>query len=69
MDSMRLFQFAAIWNPTPEQAKDGQKARIIVEPTTILAKDTAQANMLAARALPEEMVDQLDQIDIAVRAF
>lgn len=66
MDSMRLFQFAAIWNPTPEQSKDGQKARIIVEPTTILAKDAAQANMLAARALPEEMVDQLD---IAVRAF
>lgn len=69
MDSMRIFQFAAIWNPTSEQAKEGKKAKIVLEPTTILAKDAAQANMLAARALPEDMMDELDQIDIAVRAF
>lgn len=69
MDSMKLFQYAAIWNPTPEQAKDGKKAKIVLEPTTVLAKDAAQANMLAARAIPENMMDELDQIDIAVRAF
>lgn len=63
---MKIFEFAAIYVP---KGKDAAKAEIIVKPTTILAKDDKQAGMLAARALPEEFLNRLDDIEIAVRPF
>lgn len=67
---MRIFEFAAIYLPHErDDGKTPEKARIIVQPTTILAKDEKQAAMLAARALPEDFVDKLDEVEIAVRPF
>lgn len=61
---MILFQYAIILN-----AKDDEPARILVPPTNILAKDSNQANILAARAIPEEYLESLELVDIAVRPF
>ena len=69
MTESRLFQYAVIFNPTEEEAKNGQKAKVLVEPATILAKDDQQAYILAARKVPEDYVDKLDQVSIAVRPF
>ncbi len=63
---MKIFQFVAFYLPD-EESQD--KPQIIVEPKTILAKDEKQASMIAARAIPEQYIDKLDQIEIAVRPF
>lgn len=67
---MKLFEFAAFYLPKEvEGQKTVEKAKIIVEPTTILAKDEKQAAMLAARSIPEDYIDKLDQVEIACRPF
>lgn len=63
---MRVFQYVAFYNPDEEST---DKPKIIVEPKTVLAKDENQASMLAARAIPEDYVDKLENVEIAVRPF
>ena len=65
---MKIFEFAAIYVPK-DGLKTADNAKIIVEPTAIIAKDEKQAAILAARAIPEDYVDRLDQVEIAVRPF
>lgn len=70
MDTPRLFQFAVLWHPTEKDAEDnGTKSKVIVELTTVLAADERAATMHAARAIPADYTDQLDQVEIAVRPF
>lgn len=66
---MKIFQYAAIYVPKSERKDSADTAKIIVEPTNVLAKDDKQAAMLAARAIPEEYLSKLDQVDIIVRPF
>lgn len=66
---MKLFQYVIFWQPTTDQTKEGKKPEILKEITTILAKDESSANVLAARAIPEAYVDQLDQVTIVTRPF
>lgn len=64
-DTMRLYEFAAYFIPTEK----GEKALIVVAPTTVLAKTEDQAKVLAGRAIPEQYADQLDKVTIVVRPF
>ena len=67
---MRLFQFAAIWLPTEKQAKeDDMKPKLILEIQTILAKDEGQATLIAARRIPKDYEEKLDQVQVIVRPF
>ena len=66
---MQLFQYAILWEPTQQQIKDGKKATIVKDISSILAKDPAAVNMLAAREIPEQYLGELDQIKLAVVAF
>lgn len=66
---MKIYEFAALFNPDDDEKKDGKKAEIIVKPTTILANDEKEAMLKAARAIPEDFVDKLDKVEIAVRPF
>lgn len=68
-EKAKLFQYAVIWHPTEEQAKDGQKSKIVIEPATALAKNEPVASMEVIRKIPTEYADQLDQLDIAIRPF
>lgn len=68
----KLFEYAVILDE--KRDKDDEitdPAAIIVEPTTILARDEGQAQMLAARAIPDEHAqgDRLDRIMVVVRPF
>lgn len=40
-----LFEYAAIWHPNESQAKEGQKSKIVISPTVVLAKDKSQAEI------------------------
>jgi len=68
----QLYEYAVILNE--KRDKDGEEtepAKVVVEPTTVLARDEAQAQMLAARAIPEELVNNgaLDRLLVVVRPF
>ena len=66
---VKLYQYAAICHPTKEEEKKGEKAKVIVEPTTVLAKNEQVAGMMIVRQIPEEFADKLEQIDIVIRPF
>lgn len=69
----KLFEYAVIFHQlqTKEQKDKGesQKSKLLVSPTYVLAKDDKEAAVLAARAIPEEYLDRLDQVEVAVRPF
>lgn len=64
----KLYEYVIIWHPTEKQENDGQKAEIVTDLTRVLAKDISSAQTLAARAIPERYLDQLDQIEVLFRA-
>lgn len=68
---MKLFEYAVILHNNVADAKKskGAVATLIVKPTTVLAKDQAQAMLLAGRAIPAEYLDRLDQVEVACRPF
>ncbi len=67
-----LFEYAIIKDEKKD--KDGavtEKAQVLVDVTRVLAKDMAQATTIAARAIPQDIIDdgELDRIQVAVRPF
>jgi hypothetical protein len=68
---MQIFQYSVILNE--KRDKDGEvteDAEIVVPVTDVLARDEGQAQMLAARAIPEEYMDgKLDRLMVVVRPF
>lgn len=69
---MKLYEYAVIRDE--KEDRDGevvQEAKIVVEPTAVLARDDAQAQLLAARSIPEEEIKNgnLDRIAVVVRPF
>lgn len=69
---MKLYEYAVIRDE--KEDRDGevvQEAKIVVEPTAVLARDDAQAQLLAARSIPEEEITNgnLDRIAVVVRPF
>lgn len=68
----RLYEYAVLLEE--KRDKDGEvkeDAEVVVEITTVLARDDAQAQMLAARAIPEAYVKngKLDRLVVVVRPF
>lgn len=66
---MQLFEYSIFWVPTEQQKKDGKKADILVHTTCVLTASKEAAQTIASRAIPDEYVDQLDQVTICVRPF
>jgi hypothetical protein len=67
-----MFEYAVLLNE--KRDKDGdvtEEAAIVVPVTQIVAHDQAQAQMLAARAIPDEFVadGKLDRLQVVVRPF
>lgn len=62
---MKVYEYVVFYSPSEKT----EKSKIIVPLTTILANDDKQAAMLAARAIPEDYVSRLDEVEIAVRPF
>lgn len=62
---MKLFQYAIILHDKDNKAM----SKILVPLTTVLAADLQQAQIMAARAIPENALDSLDKIEVAIRPF
>lgn len=65
-DKVKLFEYAVVLHP--EEGEKG-KSELIVDVTRVLASDQSAATLLAARAIPEEHVDDLSRIEVIVRPF
>ena len=69
---MQLFEFAVLLNEKRDKENEVvDDAEIVVPVTQVLARDAGQAQMLAARAIPEEFVSdgKLDRLMVVVRPF
>lgn len=62
--TMTLFEYVIFYAP-----KTGAKPVILVGRTEVLAKCEDQVKTLAARAIPEDYLDKLDDVVIKVRPF
>lgn len=61
-DKKQLFEYAVL-----KRSDDGTV--VVVEPATVLATDAKRAELVAMRAIPEEHVDEIDDLEITVRPF
>ncbi len=66
---MKLFQYGVILHPTDDEKKAGKSSVLVLGIATVLAGDQNGAVMQAARAIPEEHMDKLDRLEVAVRPF
>ena len=69
---MKLYEYAVVLNE--KRDKDDEitdDSRIVVPITSVLARDDAQAQLLAARSIPDEYLDngKLDRLLVVVRPF
>ena len=69
----KLFEFAVLFHPRVVRDALGNETqgpdKIISPPVFTLAKDDKEVAMRAARAIPEDYLDKLDQVEIVVRPF
>jgi len=70
----RLFEYAILWHPKEKKDAAGnpmetKKSVIVQAPKTEIAVKEEDVAILAARAIPNEYVDKLDEIEIVVRPF
>lgn len=66
----RLFEYAAFL--TVKEDADGQvtdPARILIEPTTIIAESEEQVRVIASREIPDEVMPVLERVTLVVRPF
>jgi hypothetical protein len=64
-----LFEMALLLHPTADEIKAGKDTVVLVEPKQFLASDQQTATILASREIPEEHLDKLDRVEVAVRPF
>lgn len=69
----KLYDMAVLHHPRPteDEQKRGVKPKsaVIVQPTTIVATDDKEASILAARAIPQEYLQRLEEVEVLVRPF
>lgn len=69
---MKLYEYAVICDEQRDRDdKITEEASVVVPVTAVLARDDAQAQLLAARSIPEEFVSngKLDRLTVVVRPF
>jgi hypothetical protein len=69
----KLFEYAVLYHPRPSKDDKGNdvrpKSEIVTSPKTVLATSDKEVGILAARELPEQYIDKLDDVEIVVRPF
>jgi hypothetical protein len=69
---VKLYEYAVVLDEKRDKDDEiTEEAQVIVPVQTVLARDDAQAQLLAARSIPEEHVKKgrLDRLTVVVRPF
>ena len=64
---LKAFDVLVIEHPTKKAEKDGGTSAILVEPYTVLARDSEHAKLLVARSIPGGTA--IDRCEVLVRPF
>lgn len=65
----RLFEYAILYHPKPTDENENPKSVLVTPPETVLAADEKEVGIRAARALTDEYMDKLEDMEIVVRPF
>lgn len=69
----KLYEYAVIHHPKAKKDLAGNeetvKSAILTDVTRVLAASPEEVSILAARSIPPEYLDKLDQVEIVVRPF
>ena len=69
---MKLYEYAVVIDEKRDKDDEiTEEASVVVPVTAVLARDDAQAQLLAARSIPDEYVTngKLDRLTVVVRPF
>ncbi len=66
---MKLWEYAVILLPRQRNGRTVEEGEIVVQPTTILAKDEDEARLIAGRSIPESFIAKLERLEICLRPF
>ncbi len=73
MAKLSLFQYAVLWHPTEEEAKDkGLKTELVLPVDHVLASSPEKVLMIVGSKIskvPKEYQDNLEQLEIVIRPF
>jgi hypothetical protein len=68
--SDKIFQYAILLHPTEKEAEEEDKrSELVVDLQTVLAANEQAAIIHASRQIPEEYLEKLHRVEIAVRPF
>jgi hypothetical protein len=69
----KLFEYAVLHHPKAKKDLAGNeetvKSSILTDVTRVLAATPEEVSILAARSIPTEFLDKLEQVEIVVRPF
>lgn len=75
----KLFQFAILFHPNTAGSAvleslgageiETKPSVLLVEPQTLVAETEDEVRILAARKIPEEYTNKIDQIELLIRPF
>lgn len=66
----KVFEYVIILHPTEKEAEAGAQSQLLnggIE--HVLASDERSAVLMAGRHIPEEHLDKLDRMEVAIRPF
>ena len=73
MTKSKLYEYAVLHHPKAKKDLAGNeeavKSAILTDVTRVLAPTPDEVSILAARSIPTEYLDKLEQVEIIVRPF
>jgi hypothetical protein len=70
----KLFEYAVIYHPKEKKDAAGnplesKRSIIVTDVTRVLATSDKEVGMLAAKSIPEDYTDKLEDVEIVIRPF
>ena len=69
MAKLKPYEYMVIKHPNDLESEEGLDSMVLVEKTFKMAKSEKVIGTLAARQIPEEHIEDIDQIEIIIRPF
>ncbi len=66
---MTVYQYVVLLQPTDKEKKAGKHPEIVVNITSVVAKDVDHAKILAIKEVPDKHMDSADRLEVLVRPF
>jgi len=66
---MPLFEVAVLEMPTKQASDEGALEKLVLAPTTLIAKDSQSAAMKAVMGISKDTPCDMERLDVRVRPF